>query len=696
MGDVGHGCLTDAVTTAPASARGADPAEQLALLRGAVRSRRPRRPKEVQPALSLPVARVVVEVGLSHLDRPFDYLVPESLSAAAVPGARVRVRFSGRDVDGFVVERLTASDHPGALSALRRVVSPEPVLTPRVLQACRLVADRYAGTLADVLRLAVPPRHGRVEAEPSPYLDATTGVQVSPEALRSHWEAVAGGRQLVDRLLAGSSARAVWTAPAGLDWPLQTAAAAAATVAAGRGALLCLADNRAAQRVAAALEPMVGSAGFVLLTAEQGPAARYRAFLAAARGQVQVVVGTRSAALAPVRDLGLVALWDDGDDSFVEPRAPYPHAREVLLTRAQQEHAAALVGGYSRSVEAQALVESGWAVALAAPRAAARAAGPEVHVTGETDADLATDPAARVTRMPRAVFEVVREGLRSGPVLVHTPLRGYQAGLACAACRRSARCGQCSGPLGRAAAGTPPQCRWCGVVAEDWACPDCGGRRLRVSLAGALRTVEEWGRAFPGTPVRSSTAGHLIEDVDERAQLVVATPGAEPLPAAGFAAAVLLDTGLTLGRPGLRTAEEAVRRWFAIAALVRPAAAGGRLLAVGDPASPALQALVRADPEGFAARELAERAAVRLPPVARLATLTGPAAILAEVTEALDLPRAADVLGPVEVGDGDQRVVVRVPKRNGTALSRALQQVQSLRSSRKLPPVRVQVDPYEL
>ena len=78
---------------------------------------------------------------------------------------RVRVRFAGRLVDGFLLERVADTDHAGRLAWVDKVVSPEPVLTAEVAALCRAVADRYAGVLADVLRLAVPPRHARVEAE---------------------------------------------------------------------------------------------------------------------------------------------------------------------------------------------------------------------------------------------------------------------------------------------------------------------------------------------------------------------------------------------------------------------------------------------------------------------------------------------------------------------------------------------------
>lgn len=128
-------------------------------------------------AEELPVARVVVDKGVLHLDRYFDYAVPEELDAVARPGVRVRVRFGaggrtvrggrregGALIDGYLVERVAESDYRGPLAALAQVVSPEPVLSPELLALARAVADRYAGSLADVLQLAVPPRHARAEA----------------------------------------------------------------------------------------------------------------------------------------------------------------------------------------------------------------------------------------------------------------------------------------------------------------------------------------------------------------------------------------------------------------------------------------------------------------------------------------------------------------------------------------------------
>ncbi len=194
-----------------------------------------------------------------------------------------------------------------------------------------------------------------------------------------------------------------------------------------------------------------------------------------------------------------------------------------------------------------------------------------------------------------------------------------------------------------------------------------------------------------------------IPTVDERPAIVVATPGAEPVAAGGYAAVVLLDTWILLARSDLRATEEAVRRWANAAALVRPATAGGRVLCVGDAAHPGLQALVRWDPGGLARREIEERQSAHLPPASRVATVTGEPADLEQALASLQLPPGAEVLGPVPVewgretrGDESVRYVVRVPRASGAALSAALGAMQAQRSTRKLPHVRVEVDPAEL
>jgi len=662
------------------------------------RAKPPTKKPPVQPAAVDPVAQVLVDVPLAHLDRPFDYLVPDTLADDAVPGARVKVRFAGQDVDGFVLARAAESAHPGRLMPLRRVVSPEPVLTAEIAALTGEIAARWAGTRSDVLRLAVPPRHATTERKPSP------NPPELPPADLTRWAPYDGGAALLDALDAGGSPRAVWSCLPGDDWALLLAEAAVATVRSGRGALLCVPDHRDVTRLDEALTALVGGGHHVVLTAEAGPAKRYAAFLAVERGAARIVIGTRAAAFAPLREIGLVAVWDDGDDLYAEPRAPYCHTRDVLLLRSRQTGCAAIVAGHARSAEAQYLLRTGWAREVVGPRDTVRTRV-AVSVSGATDFDLQRDPMARSSRLPQEAHQAIAAGLRSGPVLVQTPRAGYATRLACDRCRTPAACAVCVGPLRITSSGAVPSCAWCGTDAPGWTCPECGGHGLRAPVLGDRRTAEELGRAFPGTPVRTSSGDRVLPRVGAAPAIVVATPGAEPVADGGYATVALLDTWLLLARSDLRADEEAVRRWSNAAALVRPVPDGGRVVVVGDPGAAGVQALVRWDPGGYAERLIAERLSAHLPPASRLATLTASPAVLQEVEAALGLPPAAEVLGPVPLphegtdraGDDDlARLVLRVPRAEGPALSAALADLQRGRSARKQPHVRVEVDPIRL
>ncbi|QKW05471.1 primosomal protein N' [Streptomyces sp. NA04227] len=710
---------------APGGGEGAPP-EQLAFIRESVREARaprakPRTWRGAALAGELPVARVLVDKGVLHLDRYFDYAVPEELDAEAQPGVRVRVRFGagrrqvhkgrregGGLVDGFLVERVAESDYAGPLAALAQVVSPERVLTPELLDLARSVADRYAGSVADVLQLAIPPRRARAEQKPSPE-------PLPPPAAPAPggWERYPTGGAFVSALAAGGAPRAVWTALPGPDWAVELATAVAATLASGRGALAVLPDGRALARVDRALTAVLGEGRHAVLSADAGPEKRYREWLAVQRGSVRAVIGTRAAMFAPVRDLGLVALWEDGDGSHSEQHAPQPHAREVLLLRAAKSKSAFLLGSWSCTVEAAQLVRSGWAQPLAADRTRMRGAAPLVRTVGDTD--VARDGAARAARLPSLAWEIAREGLRTGPVLVQVPRRGYVPRLSCERCREPARCRHCSGPLQAGDRGEL-SCTWCGRQEPRWHCPECGGFRLRASVVGARRTAEELGRAFPAVPVRTSGREQVLDTVPGSPALVVSTPGAEPVAESGYAAALLLDGWAMLGRPDLRAGEEALRRWISAAALVRGQDVGGTVVIVADPALRPVQALVRWDPVGHAVRELEERAELGFPPVSRMAAVSGPPTAVAAFLSEAELPPDAEVLGPVPLpvtrpggarrtgapppGEQWERALIRVPPGTGAAMAAALKAAQVARMAKagraEAEPVRIRVDPPDI
>ncbi|MFI6771889.1 primosomal protein N' [Nocardia sp. NPDC050412] len=813
-----------------------------------------------------PIARVLPLLSPAHLDRDFDYLVPPELDEIAQPGVRVRVRFAGRLVDGYLLARLSHSEHTGKLVELERVVSAERVLTPEILRLATAVAARYAGTRADVLRLAIPPRHARTEnggskkaAEPevpqedsSESIDggsgeaadrttqtATTAVSVesaasveavatldhsagartegredeavdvardrsgtvpapvrwvdheaavgagseppsadstesvadsgagmsagqegtgsagaantdaeSEEAVAAtdvgavlanesandtvalvdsgrtgvpdgvdlpSWERYIHGVTFVASLGQGKGVRAGWQAVPGEDWARRLAELAAVVVGRGRSAILMVPDQRDLDRVLAECVRLVGDSA-VGLAAGLGPAARYRRWLAALRGTARVIVGTRSAVFAPTIDLGLIAIWDDGDDTYAEPRAPYPHAREVAMLRAHETGAAFVAAGFARTAEIQAVVDSGWAHDLVADRAVVRKFSPRISAPGDSDIAMERDPVARAVRIPAVGYAAARSALAEGAaVLVQVPRRGYIPALACAKCRTPARCRHCNGPLslpdGRAGhrgeTAHSPACRWCGITEAAFRCPACASRALRAVVIGAARTAEELGRAFPGVPIRGSSGGAMLDTVEPGPQVIVATVGAEPVLPGGYGVALLLDGWALLSRADLRAAEDTLRRWMSAATLVRN---HGQVIVMAEPSLPTVQALLRWDPLGHARAEVASRAEVGFPPSVRMAVIDGTSGSIAELLSAAKLPDNVDLLGPVPLPPGArkpfdsgdtpaevERMLLRVNRSSGAALARALTAAQAVRSThRSDAPLRVQIDPVDI
>jgi primosomal protein N' (replication factor Y) len=209
---------------------------------------------------------------------------------------------------------------------------------------------------------------------------------------------------------------------------------------------------------------------------------------------------------------------------------------------------------------------------------------------------------------------------------------------------------------------------------------------VRAPIVGHLRTADEYAAAFADRTVITSGGSDVLDTVDRGPVIVLATPGAEPRVEGGYDLVVLMDTWLMLVRDDVRVVEEAHRRWFNALAHARETAPA---VAVGEAA--VLQALVRADPVGFAQRELAGRAETHLPPIGRLAAIDGPAEVLGSWASRTWTPNT-EILGPV-AADEDMRLVLRAPRREGAELARLLHAAQSERSAAKLPAVRVRIDP---
>jgi primosomal protein N' (replication factor Y) len=627
------------------------------------------------------IARVLVDSPLPQLDRLFDYVIPAGLRGEVVPGVRVRIplRSAGRIADGFVIEIVESVEYTGVLSELDSVLSPIPVLTPDVWSLARRAADRAAGSAIDIVRLAVPTRQVRVEkaylaaveSEPFPVVEPPVmsfyGQGVLEQAIMSR------ERLAVDAVPGVSEVGDVWVG----SWALTLAQAAAVTVASGSTAILCVPDYRDQDQLEAALATVLPPERIVRLDARQSNPDRYRAFLRCLADTPLAIVGNRSVVYAPASRLGLIALWDDGDPLHSEPLAPYVHSRDAALLRQEQQGCSLMLVGNSRSTEVERLVELGW-VRSVSPAPAVR---PKVVPTAQ---QVGGDRLAEQARIPSSAWKEARAALELGPVLVQVGRPGYAPRLACVDCGQTARCLRCEGPLSQRSSRSVPACSWCGALAVGWRCSHCEGERMRlVGAAGASRTAEDLGRAFPGVRVIVADGERTVQHVDSRPAIVIATRGAEPIAAGGYRAVLLLDGERMVARESLRVAEDCLRWWSNAVALAAPGAPTV-LVGVGGALATALVTWQQAR---FASAELADRRRLRFPPAVRVATVSGTVDAVSGAIAHLGVD-PSDVLGPVDTGPSSVRTIVRFDYAHGTEVAAALRaEVIRAATSRRRPAV---------
>jgi primosomal protein N' (replication factor Y) len=438
---------------------------------------------------------------------------------------------------------------------------------------------------------------------------------------------------------------------------------------------------------------------------EGRPRDRARAWDRARRGAC-VVLGGRSAVLAPVPDLAAVVVLDDGSEALKEERSPTWHARDLAAERARRRGARLTVVSPVPPLEAPGPV-------LAPARTAERAGWPIIEVV-----DRRREPPGLGLFSPRVVA-ALRAAVTPAAGRPSTPTpadvlgtgggvraicvlnrKGRARLLACGACGELARCERCEAAVAELDAvpadGSGPGgdtvrvlgCSACGFT-RPRLCARCGGTRLKTLRSGVTRVREELAALLPGVGVAmvDAATGELPGE-----PVLIGTEAVlhrvPPHPAGSTSVVVFLDFDGELLAPRFRAGEQALWLVVRAARLVGPRAAGGRILVQTRlPRHEVIEAAVRADPGLLADAERPRRRLLDLPPFAALARLTGDAPALAAAAVAL---RSAGGIGVSGATDG--AVLVRAPSAERLAAALAA----ALAAGRPAGRLRAEVDPLRV
>jgi primosomal protein N' (replication factor Y) len=347
----------------------------------------------------------------------------------------------------------------------------------------------------------------------------------------------------------------------------------------GRRAIVVVPEASPVPATASALQEAFGERVAMFVGGDKR--ARYRMWLDIERGRYDVVVGTRPAVFAPARDLGLVYVSRESHPALREDRAPYSHVRDVALERARRQDAVCVLAAICPAVETSAL-----GLAVVVPRGRS---WPKVEVVRP----------GTEGRAPRVV-EALRRARRA---FVFAPVPGYGVAQVCRSCSSPAACAACGGLLRQ----SEGEVR-CIVCEAPGACAVCGARAFGIRRGGVER-VEEWVSKIAAVPVTRPAKPRLPKAAGE---IVVGGPeDVRDLGRGSLDLVAVLDADRAARRPGLAATERALATWMEAVAWAMPD--GRAIVQASHPSDPAVQALVRGNPDRFHQRERQRRTEAGFP-----------------------------------------------------------------------------------
>ena len=701
---------------------------------------------------------VSVAVPVPHLGR-LTYRVPPDMRVAR--GARVRVPFRARRILGAVVEvheglppeTIVAGLDASRIKDLVAVLDDEPLLPEPVIALASWVADYYLSGIGEAVATAVPAmffspsrdvdfKYSRV-AVPTAAAHADTFVpKLGPrqrmliERLRAEPLGVAideareaakadvvlsdEQREALDRLTSlARASRFSATLVQGVTGSGKTEVyrrLAREVCALGRRVLILVPEIALTPAVAATFRHTFGERVAILHSA-LSDGERHDQWHRIRRGDIDVVVGTRSAVFAPLDRLGLIVVDEEHDGSYKQETAPRYNGRDVAVVRARDAGALVVLGSATPSLESLQNALSGRYEHLRLLRRVQ-----DRPLASVTIVDMRAEYAARGPEVivSEALHGALTERLARGEqAIVLLNRRGFSPSLFCRQCGESFACPNCSVSLTYHKRQHRLRCHYCDFAKPaPPACPSCHGDVLEYQGVGTERVEEEITRLFPAARLARvdrdtvRRRGEIVDVLGRFARREVDILVGTQMLAKGHDFHGVTLVGVISADVGLGMADfRASERTFQL--LTQVAGRAGRGEIPGDafvqtlfPEHAAIVHAVTQDYDGFAAHEMEFRRDMRYPPFVSMIAVTTRARTM---PDALDIARecarhvkrhAGDAVrlvgpapAPLQQLRGQFRAQVFVKSVDRAAARRAVRvAIEAMRD--RLRDITVDVDPH--
>lgn len=349
-------------------------------------------------------------------------------------------------------------------------------------------------------------------------------------------------------------------------------------------------------------------------------------------GQVDVVVGARSAVFAPVQNLGLIVIDEEHETSYKQPNSPRYHAREVAIRRAELSKALVILGTATPSIESYVAARSQRYELVSLPYRIEHRPMPEIEIV-----DMAAEMAA-VKHYPvisRRLKQLVQESLsRQEQVILFQNRRGFTTYTTCSRCHWIMKCRRCDTALTFHKQSGRAQCHHCMEnIPMPSTCPHCSSPGIKHLGIGTERIEEEIRMLFDGFQVSRMDSDSMKTRGDYRQTLsdlwsgetdvlvgTQITAKGLDVPNVTLVGVISADTAFHI--PDFRSAERTFQLITQVAGRAGRGPKGGKVLVqTFQPDHYAIQGAARYDYDGFVRKECETRQPLSYPPYGHLVRL---------------------------------------------------------------------------
>lgn len=617
------------------------------------------KPKNLASVSKLPIASVLVDTPVSHLEGIYDYWIPSRIDGLVTIGTKVIVPFGSVNADGLVINRTQNKSNDGKLREIIDVTSPSSMVSAQMLEHIEMVRNRFGGSFWSLLKQSIPKRVVKEEKMLTVF-ETESATQENDDFHKFIGRADFG--------MLNSNQRIKWA----VNLPIATDSALfvakiALTRAQFNQVLLLVPDDKDIRLIKRQIA-RISKVNVVELSSNLDSSTRYRNFLQTCFSVPRIIIANRSGSFTNLQSDSTVIVLNDLDASHYEQHSPGWNTRDVTLLR--NKNSSFIFISASHSLEIARLIDIGWL-------------DHKIYKPNSEISIVASDS-------NRSYLSTIKKSLSSGSVLVTVSEKGYANVFLCSKCRNSAKC-ECGGKLQIKSSNSQPQCYLCAKKVSDWRCNYCGGTRPYVISKGIDRNAEEIGKANPNIPIYVSSGTKQIEDLPEDHCIVLSTAGSEPN--GEYSAVVMLDGESIFNRPTLRAEEIARHNWFSnLSKLSRKAEVFVSL----SNNHPVVQSMLKGSSSFSVKRELENRERAKLPPYYRVASVSGRKLDISKFAENLKSTKNYEISGPVEISDLESKLLIRVESAGGSDLVDLLDDVVKIQGVKGKNIFKVRLDPYDL